>query len=276
MCSSDLLVFVTGHYQSRFDVAELWSQFAETVLRRMGGHDLAWGWLYNNRGAMRATQGRLRDAVEELHRAIAAKEKALGPGDPDVAISIVNAAIYLDELGDTGQAAEYSKRAVQIMEATLGLDHPKAANALTNYAELLNRLGRFEEAREQAELALAVFERETDPEGIYVSYPLIALGLSHMGLGRFNEAVAPLERAVRTRDAAEKVPAKLGEVHFALARALSGAGMDLGRARALAARARSEYLAAPATPATQRELAAIDRWLAAQAEPPARSEAARA
>jgi tetratricopeptide (TPR) repeat protein len=218
---------------------------------------------------MRATQGRLRDAVDDLHLAMAAKEKALGAQDPDLALSISNAAIYLGELGESERAAEYGQRAVGILAATLGLDHPSTALALTNQAELLNKLGRFEEAREPAERALAVFERETDPQGSYVSYPLSSLGLSHVGLGRFRDAVAPLERAVRIREATEKVPAKLAEVHFALARALAGAGRDVPRAQALATRARSEYLQAPATPATQRELSEIERWLSALADQPA-------
>jgi tetratricopeptide (TPR) repeat protein len=76
---------------------------------------------------MRATQGRIQEAIEDQQRAIAAKEKSLGPDDPDVAISIGNAANYLDELGDTARAADYGARAIKIMEATLGLDHPLAA-----------------------------------------------------------------------------------------------------------------------------------------------------
>ena len=136
------LVFATGHAQLRFDAGEIWSRHAETVLGRMGGHELIRGWLFNNRSAMRAQQGRLRDAVEDVHRAIEAKEKALGPHDPDVGISLVNVAVYLDDLGETMRAATYMERAVKIMQETLGRDHPKAAITLANYAELLNRLGR--------------------------------------------------------------------------------------------------------------------------------------
>src|SRR6476659_1138193 len=68
------MIFIAGHVQSRFDAGEIWSRHMETVLGRMGGHELFRAWLYNNRGAMRAAQGRLRDAVEDIHRAIAAKE----------------------------------------------------------------------------------------------------------------------------------------------------------------------------------------------------------
>jgi len=255
------LVFVAGHAQSRFEVAEIWSQHAETALARMGGRDLVRGWLLNNRGAMRAAQGRLHEAVADALQAIEAKEKALGPQDPDVSLSLSNVAIYLVELGKIELSADYAERAVRMMEATLGLDHPKAAIPLTNYAELLVRLGRYEDARPPAERALAVFERETDPDGTYVTYPLSTIGLACIALGRFDEAVPPLERAARIREAKESAPATRAEAYFALARALAGAGRDPARARSLALRAREEYLASPPTPATAHELTEVDRWL---------------
>ena len=106
-----------------------------------------------------------------------------------------------------------------------------------------------------------MFERESDPDGLFVTYPLITLGLAYVALGRFEEAMPPLERAARIRDAKESAPAKRAEAHFALARALAGAGRDPDRARALASAARDEYRASPATPATERHLTEIDRWL---------------
>lgn len=262
------LVFVAGDRQSRFDVAELWSRHAETVLDRMGGHELIRGWLFNNRGAMRAAQGRLRDAIRENHLAIVAKEKVLGPQDPDVALSIGNIAVFLDELGETREAAEYAERAVKIVQSALGLDHPKAATMLANHAEILNRMGRHLEAHEPAELALAVFERETDPRGLYVTYPLMALGTSLAGQGRCEEAVPHLERAVSIREGKEGLRMKLAESHFALGRALWGTGKEYPRAFDLVERARVEYLAATQTPATVRELAEIERWRESRPRPP--------
>ena len=269
------LIFCTGYGRSRFELGEVWSRHAETVLDRMGGHELIRAWLFNNRGIMRAAQGRLRDAVEDLHRAIEAKERALGPEDPDVGISLVNVAIYLDELGETVRAASYLERAVRIMQATLGRDHPKVAIPLANHAELLNRLGRFDEALEPARHALAVLERETDAESLYVTYPLAALGSSHVGLGKFREALPVLERAARIREAKEVNTARVGEVHFSLGRALWGSGEDRARGLAMVERARVEFRASPPTPATQRELADIELWLASRSEPtPARPSSA--
>src|SRR5262249_27763923 len=118
------------------------------------------------------------------------------------------------------------------------------------------------------ERVLAVFERESDPEGIYVTYPLSCLGVSYMGVGRFAEAVPPLERAVRIREAKETLPAKLAHVHFALARALWGAGRDLPPALSRSGRAARHYSPPPRHRPTQRDLPQIERWLASRGGPP--------
>jgi len=261
------LVYIAGHHQNRFDAAEIWSRMAETLLRRMGGHDLLWGWLYNNRAALREQQGRLAEALEDAERAVSAKERALGSDDPDLGLTIGNMALYLDLLDDLQHAVEKAQRAVEIVENGLGPDHPNTAAQLSNYGELLVRVGRFEEARAAAHRSLAIFERETDPEGRYVAYPLLVIGLSYLGVARPDLALPILERATRIRDATESSPVRRAEVRFALARALSETGKDRPRSLMLAARAHEEYRQAPATKATRRELTAIERWLVAREAP---------
>jgi tRNA A-37 threonylcarbamoyl transferase component Bud32/tetratricopeptide (TPR) repeat protein len=259
------LIYLCGYTQSRLDAAEIWSRHAETLLRRMGGHDQIWGWFFNNRAAMREAEGRLSDAIQDSRLAVAAKERALGADHPDLGSTIGNLANQLAGLGDFAQAIEASQRAVEIVEAGLGPDHPRTSVVLSNHGEFLCRLGRFREARAVAERALKIFERETDPKGAWVTFPLLTLGLSHLGVGLFEEAVLVLERAARIREDIEKTPLRLGEVHFALARALWEGRGDQARARELAARARQEYQQAPATPAVKLDLAELDRWLAAHA-----------
>jgi tetratricopeptide (TPR) repeat protein len=231
----------------------------------MGGHDLLWGWYFNNRSAMRELQGRLAEAIEDMRLAIAAKERALGPTAPDVGASIGNLANQLATRGDYGGALEVSERAVAIVGEGFGPEHPRTAIYLSNHGEILCRLGRFAEAGEAAARALTLLERETDPEGAWVTYPLMTLGLSHLGLGRNAEARRVLERAVRIREATEKTPARLGEVHFALARALEDVAAERARAVALARQARSEFEQSPPTPAVTEDLAALDAWLARHA-----------
>jgi tetratricopeptide (TPR) repeat protein len=273
--AATFLVYIVGHHQGRFDAAEIWSRLAETLLRRMGGHDQLWGWLLNNRAAAREAQGRLVEALDDARRAVAAKEKALGPDDPDLGLSLGNVGIYLAQVGDLAPAVDYAERAVRIIEGSLGPDHPHTATALTNHGELLAQIGRYEEALVAATRSLAIFERETDPDGRYVAYPLLVLGLSHLGVGRVAEALPILERATRIRDVAESLPHRRAEVRFALARALWEAGCERPRAVALAERAREEYESSPSTPATRRELAAIDRWLEARVAGGVEAEAAQ-
>jgi tetratricopeptide (TPR) repeat protein len=256
------LIYAVGAAQLRFDVGEIWARYADTILRRMGGHDDLWGWLFNNRGAMRERQGRLSEAVEDARLAVAAKERAHGPDSADVGMSLSNVAIYLEQMGDLQAAIHFIERGVSALESGLGPEHPRTAVLLSNYGEILNRTGRFAEAREMSRRALAIFERETRPDSGVLSYPLTALGLGYLGDGMGTQALPILERAVAIRDREENRLASLGEAHFALARALRQTGRDGPRARALARRAHSEYAKESPTVLTERELAQIEAWLA--------------
>ena len=256
------LVFAVGDAQLRFDAGEIWARYAETLLRRMGGHEDLWGWLFNNRGAMRERQGRLTEAVADAQRAVAVKEKVHGCDSAEVGMSLSNVAVLLHQLGDVQAALPRIERAVTVLEAGIGPEHPRTAFVLSNYAEILNQLGRFAEAREMSRRAIAIFEGESAPDGVTLSYPLTALGLGYLGDGLPEQAVPILERAVEIRNAREKKPTYLGEVHFALARALRESGRDLPRAVGLAQRARVEYASDSPGPVTTRALAQIDAWLA--------------
>ena len=259
------LVYAVGDLQLRFDAAEIWARLAETRLRRMGGREDLWGWLYNNRGAMRQRAGRLQEAVDDARRAVAAKEKFHGPDSAEVGLSLNNIAMYLATIGDVANALTYMQRGISAVEAGVGPDHPRIAVLLSNYAEILNQLGRFAEAREMARRALAVFEREAALEGSALSYPLMALGLGYLDGGMIEEALPPLERAVVIRDRSEKHLAYLAEAHFALARALKKAGRDAPRSRALALAARAEYAGDATNQSSANWLTQIDAWLAADA-----------
>jgi serine/threonine protein kinase len=263
--AATFLVYLVGCAQSRFDAAEIWIGLAESLLLRMGGHDLLWGWLLNNRSAVRQTQGRPQDALADARLAAAAKEKVLGADDPDFALSIGNIAFYLESIGDLESAVEHAGRAAQILENRLGPDHPRTAIHQSNFSELLARVGRFEEAADVATRALTVLERETDPDGLYVTFPLLALGASYLGLGRADAALAPLERAHRIRIDQASDPTKRAEARFLLARALWESGRDRARARDLARTARDEYRLPPQTGSTAREAGAIDAWLTTRA-----------
>jgi len=258
------LVYITGAQQLRFDVADIWARYAETLLARIGGHEYLVGWLYTNRSGVRQRQGRLLEAVEDARRAVAVNERLHGPEGSDVALSLSNLGMFLEELGDLEAAAGYSERAIKTMETALGLEHPRTGVLLSNGAEIFNRVGRFAEGRALSQRALTIFERAASPDGLMLSYPLTALGVGFMDDGQPEPALPLLERAVAIRDAGESKPSTRAEPRFALARALDSVGRDRQRALSLARQARGECAADVPGPATARQLAAIDDWLAAR------------
>jgi serine/threonine protein kinase/tetratricopeptide (TPR) repeat protein len=259
------LIYTAGDAQLRFDAGEIWSRYADTILRRVGGHEYLWGWLFNNRGAMRHRQGQITDAVEDARRAVAVKEKVLGPDSADTAGSLSNLAMLLEEMGDGATAVHTLQRAIKASEEGLGPEHPRTAILLSNYAEISNRLGRFSEARAMARRAIGIMQGESAPDGVVVSYPLTALGVGYAREGMADQALPFLERAVAIRDDKENRPSSLGEVHFELARALRQAGRDVARAHALARRARDEYASDSTAPTVKAILAEIEAWLAEDA-----------
>ena len=262
--TAGLMMAVEGYQHARFEAAEVWGRIAETFLRRLGTHDLLWGWYYNNRSNVRELQGRLEEAVEDTRLAIEAKTRALGPRAFDVALSIGNLANHLAYGGDFLGAADAGARALAILEETVGADHPWTALRLGNQGQYLFRVGRVDEAEDAAARALAVVERETDPRGVFVTFPLRTLGLCHLAKGRYEAARATLERAVSIREVKMKAPLRLAEVHFPFARALYETG-ERERAVALARQARQEYERAARTPLLDLDLAALDEWLAPRA-----------
>jgi tetratricopeptide (TPR) repeat protein len=260
---------IAGYYQARYDVADVWARYAETLLRRMGSHELLWGWFYNDRAMIRSMQGRLGEAIADAKRAVDAKERAGGHAF-DVAISIGNLATYLAHEGDFEGAVATNQKAIAILTEVGGADHVRVAFALGNQGQLLYRLGRIEEAAAAATRALAVLERQTDPGGLIVTGPLRTLGLCYLAEGRFDDALAALERAAANREAVDKAPLRLAEVHFPLARALYETGAR-ERALALGRQARREYERAARTPLAERDLAELDEWLAARKPAPTRA-----
>ncbi|HVR02127.1 MAG TPA: tetratricopeptide repeat protein, partial [Polyangia bacterium] len=261
------LVYISGYAQAHFEVGEIWSRHAETILRRMSGHELLWAFYYNSRGCMREQQGRLEDAIDDARLSIAAKERVLDPNSAEVALSLCNLANHMAYGADFAGALDVNERAVDILTATLGRDHPRTALVIGNHAQFLWRLGQIEAARVAALAALDVFQRETAGQGLGATFPMRTLGLCYQQTGRFDEAVAMLERALGIREAKHSPPLRLAEVRFPLARAVLQSGRKPARAVALARRALAEYAQTANTPTVALDRAELERWLATHALP---------
>jgi tetratricopeptide (TPR) repeat protein len=198
-------------------------------------------------------------ALAAQRRALAIKEQALGPDHPETLSSLANVAMALQESGDQKAALEANRRALEVVERVLGGDHPMASLVRNNLGEVLNSLGRFGEARPVFEQAIAGW-RHAGSDPYLVAYGLTGLGLAWLGEGHAAEAQAPLEQALRIRTEKHVDAQQLGEVRFALARALAHHPGGRERAHALARAARADYAQAN----DARAVASVDGWLAKQ------------
>jgi Tfp pilus assembly protein PilF len=80
--------------------------------------------------------GDLAGAQPYFERALAIREKALGPDHPDTAQSLNNLGYLLKTRGDLVGARPYFERALAILTARLGPDHPQTQTVRRNLAAL--------------------------------------------------------------------------------------------------------------------------------------------
>jgi serine/threonine protein kinase len=251
------LVWVVGYQQARYADAQQWAKYAQAILRRLGGHELQRAWLLNNLGSIYELQGEREQGLHATQEALALKERALGRDHPDVGISEGNLAVLLEGLGRNQEALEHVNRSIEILENGLGAGHPDLATQLSNRGEILNALGRPRDARASFEKARIVWERELGLENRDLAYALTGIGLSYLAEADPLNAVSPLERAFKIREAKETDPSRRAETRFALARALWESGRDRARALALAQEAREGYAKAE----VKARLAEVEAWL---------------
>ncbi len=81
-----------------------------------------------------------QDPVSYLTRALAIRERALGPNHPDTANSLHCLAVLYDNQGKYMQAEPLYQRALAIRERVLGPDHPTTVLVRENYESLKERM----------------------------------------------------------------------------------------------------------------------------------------
>jgi serine/threonine protein kinase/tetratricopeptide (TPR) repeat protein len=255
------LVYVFGFQEGHYDEAERWSKTAEAVLQRIGGHELLRAWLLNNTGAALYMRGERQAALRVQQEGMALKEKALGREHPDVGVSEGNLAIALAELALNQEALTHVDRSIMLLENGLGAGHPELATQLSNRGEILDALGRHREARESFERARVIWERELGLDDRNLAYALTGIGGSYLAEGDPGSALAPLERALKIREAHEIDWSRRAETRFALARALWESNRDRGRARLLAEQAKEGYAKLSGGSRMETKLAEVEDWL---------------
>jgi class 3 adenylate cyclase/tetratricopeptide (TPR) repeat protein len=164
------------------------------------GRPEAAGRLMNRAGEYLFRRGRRAEARPLYERALAIREKALGPHHPDVAESLNNMAELLGYEGRYAEAQPLCERSLAIGESALGPHHPDVARSLHNLAVLHFYQGRYAEAQPLQERALIIRENALGPDHPDVARSQNNLATLHHSQGRYAEARPLYERALATQE----------------------------------------------------------------------------
>ncbi|HEU4730726.1 MAG TPA: tetratricopeptide repeat-containing protein kinase family protein, partial [Kofleriaceae bacterium] len=213
------LMFIIGEPLGRPDDALGLQPVAEAAQRRAGDESEAAARLWNTLGTLWIEKGKYSDAQASLERALALRERLLGPDHPDVAGSLANLARVMDARGDTAGARRASERALAIFERIYGPDHPNVASVCNNLGVLLLNVANDDAAR-YLERARAIRERVLGPQHPQLAGTLDNLGNVRRMQGAYDQAVPLLKRALAIYETA------LGPDH----RNVATVAMNLGSA----------------------------------------------
>ena len=150
----------------------------------------------NQQATQLYNQGRYSEAIPLAQRALAIREKTLGPDHPDVAQSLNLLANLYHAQGNYAGAESLYKGSLAIREKSLGSDHPLVADALSNLAILCSDQGRLADAERFYKRSLAIYEKTLGPDHSVVARSLSNLASLYLVQGRYADAGPLLKQSV--------------------------------------------------------------------------------
>jgi len=153
-------------------------------------------WVVNGIGIYHQERATFAEAAPLYQRALAIREKALGPDHPDTATSLNSLAGLYQDQGQLDEAVPLYQRALAITEKVLGPDHPDTATSLNNLASLYRDQGQLDEAAPLYQRALAIWEKVLGLDHPDTAASLNNLALLYRDQGQLDEAAPLLQRAL--------------------------------------------------------------------------------
>ncbi|MCB8934798.1 MAG: tetratricopeptide repeat protein [Candidatus Promineofilum sp.] len=123
------------------------------------------------------------DRRRATERALAVRERVLGPEHPDTAAGLNNLGYLLQDMGDLPAARPYLERALAVWERVLGPEHPDTASSCNNLGVLCYYEGNLPGAAGYMRRALAIWEK--------------SLGAQHSLTQQARDNLAAIEAAIR-------------------------------------------------------------------------------
>ena len=196
-------------------------------LETVEGADGARAWAMNNLAVAHAALGQL-DRARTLHRAaLDLRIARLGPGHPEVAVSLANLASVESQAERFDEAEALYERALEIRRSAFGPTHVDVAGLLNNLGSIAEQRGRIDEAVERYRRAYGILRERLGP-----THPNTVIAAANLA-GALRQAGRPSEAVDLLDDLVAELPpdgdAELaGEVTWLLACArLERAGAEV-------------------------------------------------
>ena len=141
-------------------------------------------------------EGKYAEAIPLAKRALAIREKALGPNHPAVATILNNLANLYDAQGNYAESKPFHQRALTIREKALGPDHPDVANSLNNLAVLYRNQGNYVDAELLLQRTLAIYKRVREPNHPDIARSPNNLAEIYKAQGNYTDAAPLLQQAL--------------------------------------------------------------------------------
>ncbi|MGE5610935.1 MAG: FxSxx-COOH system tetratricopeptide repeat protein [Bacillota bacterium] len=157
--------------------------------------------LLNEAGRYLLRNGRFKESLDLLERALNLTRKARGDKHPTVSAIVNDLGRVHMRLGNLAEARHYYEWALGIDEPTYGHDHPHVATIVNNYGMCLMASGDADNALKHFEWALTVYRSRFGDKHPKTASTLSNLGYARMKLGQLEAARAHFEQALAVAEA---------------------------------------------------------------------------
>ncbi|MFP2910924.1 tetratricopeptide repeat protein, partial [Pyxidicoccus sp. 3LFB2] len=190
------LVVALSDTRDWFSEAHLWAGQAHALLERMGGSPELEGRLANHEGILAFREENYEVAAAHYTRALALRERVLGPTHVDTAKVLNNFGMVRMRQGRFADAMPLYQRSLAITEERLGPQHPLLAATLANLGIVAKEMGRYPEALQWLERSYALRRDTLGPDNRQTLLMLNDLALVHEKSGAPETALALHQQAL--------------------------------------------------------------------------------
>lgn len=197
---------------------ELLDRGAARAMNDLNNQPAQQGRILQTIGDAYVSLGLFDEATRQLERALAARERDVGPNDPILAETHLTLGQAARGLGDYATAERHLERALELRASSVGPMHADAAQVMAALALVRMRQGRLAEAESLYLRVVLIDDAALDPEDPRLARDLMGLGVVYWSQGRYQDAEPFLRRSLEIR---ERI---LGPDHADLASVLNNLG----------------------------------------------------